>query len=284
MNVGVVAVRRNVAGSKVPAVRVKVVAVMARPRIRAPETLFTVKLVNVVAVLPLIVWSPVPLKVYAALPEVKVVALLTKLPAKVGVLAAILFQTAPELSVTSPVNTCVRAVVWRFIVPVIDVAPSTAKIREVLRVPPLAIVSAPKVMVVPVVVAVSEPPLLIVTDPAAVCVTVASTVTAWAIITASPVPGTVPPGHGALTVVELQAPAPAVVTVAAQPAGTQTKVRKVAMRVRNSLGLVFMRKRSGWGFGIKVGEGMLNQRMKGETKKLKTDGRGQASDHGPLAL
>ena len=47
---------------------------------------------------------------------------------------------------------------------------------------------------------------------------------------------------------------------------------------------VFMRKSSGWGFGIKVGEGMLNQRMKGETKKLKTDGRGQASDHGHSGL
>ena len=107
-----------------------------------------------------------PLKVYAPVEAVKVVALFVKLPLKVGVLATVSFHTAPLLSVTSPVNTSARTVVCRFTVPVIFVAPSIVRTREQLNIPVLLIVNAPKVTLAAV--AVSMAPLLIVTDPAAV--------------------------------------------------------------------------------------------------------------------
>ena len=138
-------------------VTVSAVATVKIPLFMGPAPVVNVTDGMTVGVVPLRAF-PAPLKVYSPAPAVKVVALLTKLPLKVGVLATVSFHQAPALRVTSPVNMLARAVVERFIVPVIDVAPDTVRTREQVKVPPLSIVSATKVTVVPLVVAVRVPP------------------------------------------------------------------------------------------------------------------------------
>lgn len=124
------------------------------------------------------------------------VALLIKFPLKVWFCVALLFHVAPLFNVKSPVNVFVRAPL-RFAAPVIFVAPSTVVLRDTVYVPPLFIVSAPKVLDPPLTVSIA--PLLIVTDPDAVWVRFALMVTVFApvvaIITASLVPGAAPPTH-----------------------------------------------------------------------------------------
>lgn len=151
-----------------------------------------------VAVDPLIV-IPVPENVCVPVPTaVKVVALFVKLLAKLYVSLAPLpeegsVQTAPLLRVTAPVKFIAREppeVEPKFTVPEIFVAPRTVTLRDKLAMPLLLIVNAPIVGSAAEFVTLSVPPLLIVIEPAEVCVTFTSIVTACAIMTASPGNGT----------------------------------------------------------------------------------------------
>jgi len=90
----------------------------------------------------------VPLNVCTGLWAVNVVALFTRLFAKVNTAAApviVSFQTAPLLSVTAPLNVMVRTVVLvepKFIVPEMVVEPLTVKFRYMVSVAPVLMVSA----------------------------------------------------------------------------------------------------------------------------------------------
>ena len=100
----------------------------------------------------------VPLKVWVPVFEVKVVALLVKLPAKEYAAIPVSFQTAPALRVTSPVN--VLALVPPSVkVPVTDVVPVTpiVKLEPVVNVVPVPILRLPPTVNPTTVVAVAVP-------------------------------------------------------------------------------------------------------------------------------
>ena len=63
VSVGVVAVSKYVLASKVPAVRMKLVAVVLIPSVTVPGVLLIVRPLNVVFAEPPMLWAPVPLKV-----------------------------------------------------------------------------------------------------------------------------------------------------------------------------------------------------------------------------
>jgi hypothetical protein len=112
-----------------------------------------------ITVPPLIVLD-VPEKVWTPLPAVNVVALLVKLPTKVGVIALVdSFQTPPELIVTSPVNVFPGFVALeKAIVPVTPVVPVTPNVKApTVKVVPDPTVRFPPTVMFASVVAVQVP-------------------------------------------------------------------------------------------------------------------------------
>lgn len=176
---------------------------------------------------PPVMVIPVPLKVCKPAKVEKVEASFAKLPLKVKVSKtalvppAVSSHTAPLLRVTAAkfIALVVADVEAKLIVPLTVVAPVTVSGRSIQTVPPELIVTEPNCMLPPEVV--SVPPLFTVRDPVWVMFAVTVTVCVLAMMTLSPAAGTVPPGHGAFAVVELQLPEPAVVIVAERAAGTK---------------------------------------------------------------
>lgn len=126
----------------------------------------------------------------------KVDALFVKLPLNIGVLLMVSFQKAPLFRVTSPLNECDLAVVEKFMVPVILVAPRTVSEFTVVRLPVPEIVNEPNVTAPPALID-NVAPLFTVTEQAEVCVIgevmVTKLLPVVAIITISPLAGIVFP-------------------------------------------------------------------------------------------